>query len=218
MNRYSLLVASLTLALATVPAPGPAHATSIQKCQSADGSIGYTDGSCAVFGNDSTTVSSRLVDEPADTTIAMAYPAMDAAIQGSMAMGSGMGSAMGRRSPADGCARTPTQLAMDLQASLAMGDVNRVAESYHWTGMSNEDGQRTLDRLQRLVGRPVLDSRFLDASYGYAGGALHASLDAGPMADRAGMLQLLVGDDDGPGADSIDFDVHRYAGCYFVSF
>ena len=98
MNRYSLLVASLTLALATVPAPGPAHATSIQKCQSADGSI------------------------------------------------------------------------------------------------------------------------FLDASYGYAGGALHASLDAGPMADRAGMLQLLVGDDDGPGADSIDFDVHRYAGCYFVSF
>ena len=201
MNRLPFVAAALTLALAATPAPGPAHATSIQKCQSADGSIGYTDGSCKVFGADSTAISSRLLDTPSDTNAAFAYPEM------------------GRRSPAAGCARTPTQLAMDLRASLAMGDVNRVAESYHWAGMENDQGQRTLDRLQQLVGRTVIDSRYLDASYGGADGMLYASsaMNA-PVEAARGTLQLLLGGDDRPGTSSVDFDVHRYAGCYFVSF
>src|SRR5690606_21216582 len=130
MNRFPLLAAAMTFALAAAPAPGPAHATSIQKCQSADGSIGYTDGSCKVFGQDSVPISSRLIDMPADTTVAIGYPALDEA-----GAGVAMGSIGGRRSPADGCARTPTQLAMDLRASLDLGDVNRVAESYDWAGM-----------------------------------------------------------------------------------
>lgn len=208
MTRFPILAAALTLALSAAPAPGPVHATTLQKCQSADGSIGYTDGSCKVFGDDSVAISSRVIEMPSDTTLAVAYPEMDAV---------GMGSASGRRSPADGCARTPTQLAMDLRASLALGDVNRVAESYDWAGMSNEAGQRTLDRLQQLVGRPVLDSRYLDATWGTAGG-MYAS--AGTQVPQAGTgtLQLMLGNDDGPGARTIDFDVHHYAGCYFVSF
>ena len=216
MNRLPFVAAALTLALAATPAPGPAHATSIQKCQSADGSIGYTDGSCKVFGADSTAISSRLLDTPSDTNAAFAYPEMD---RRPGMDGIGMGSAKGRRSPAAGCARTPTQLAMDLRASLAMGDVNRVAESYHWAGMENDQGQRTLDRLQQLVGRTVIDSRYLDASYGGADGMLYASsaMNA-PVEAARGTLQLLLGGDDRPGTSSVDFDVHRYAGCYFVSF
>ena len=212
MKRVSLIAAALTCALAAIPAPGPAHATSIQKCQSADGSIGYTDGSCKVFGSDSIAVSSRFIDAPADTTVAFGYPALEDA-----GTGMAMGSIGGRRSPADGCARTATQLAMDLRASLALGDVNRVAESYDWAGMDNAQGQRTLDRLQALIGRPVLDSRYLDASYGFAGGGLYASADAGFGGD-AGVLQVMLGDGDGRGASSIEFDVHHYEGCYFVSF
>lgn len=214
MKRVSLFAAALTFALAATPAPGPAHATSIQKCQSADGSIGYTDGSCKVFGSDAIPVSTRFIDAPADTTVAMGYPALEDA-----GTGLAMGSIGGRRSPADGCARTPTQLAMDLRASLALGDVNRVAESYDWAGMANAQGQRTLDRLQALIGRPVLDSRYLDASYGLAGGSVYASADAGSgFGGDAGVLQLMLGDGDGRGASSIEFDVHRYEGCYFVSF
>ena len=213
MRRFPLLAAALVVALASVPAPAPVHATILQKCQSADGTIGYTDGNCAVFGDDAVAISSRVIDQaPAEPALSTAYPMMDARDTGI----SMMGSAPGRRSPADGCARTPTQLAMDLRASLALGDVNRVAESYDWAGMSNEAGQRTLDRLQQLVDRPVLDSRYLAASYG-AAGAMYAS-SAGVRSPGAGTLQLIVGGDDGPGARTIDFDVHQVAGCYFVSF
>ena len=81
MNRLPLVAAALTLALATAPAPGPAHATSIQKCQSADGSIGYTDGSCKVFGADSTAISSRLLDTPSDTHAAFAYRGADGVLR-----------------------------------------------------------------------------------------------------------------------------------------
>ena len=212
MNRFPLFAAAaLTLVCAAIPAPAPVQAaTSLQKCRSADGSIGYTDGNCRVFGNDSTVISSKLLDDPAAPS-PDGFPLAGEAIQAS---------APGRRSPADGCARTPTQLAMDLHASLAMGDVNRVAESYDWAGMSNEAGQRTMDRLQALIGRPVLDSRYLDASFGLVGsGSMLASADTSvPVAAGSGMLQILLGDGDGSHATSIDFDVHRYAGCYFVAF
>lgn len=211
MRRLPLLAAALTAALASVPAPSPVHATILQKCQSADGTIGYTDGNCAVFGDDSVAISSRVIDGvPGDAARSAGYPVMDARDLAISAI------VPGRRSPADGCARTPTQLAMDLRASLALGDVNRVAESYDWAGMSNEAGQRTLDRLQQLVDRPVLDSRYLAASYGMAG-AMYAS-SAGVPSPGAGTLQLIVGGDDGPGARTIHFDVHQVAGCYFVSF
>ena len=107
---------------------------------------------------------------------------------------------------------------MDLRGSLALGDVNRVAESYHWVGMSSRQGERTLDRLQALVGKPVLDSHYFDARIGAgsdAGGVELASHD-GAVGGDAGMLQLVLGGDDARSA--IDFDVHRYAGCYFVTF
>ena len=218
MNRLPLFAAvALTLACTAIPAPAPLQAaTSLQKCRSADGSIGYTDGSCRVFGNDSTTISSKVLDVPAGPSPA-GFP-----LSGEAFAAAEMSTtyAPGRRSPADGCARTPTQLAMDLHASIALGDVNRVAESYDWAGMSNEAGQRTMDRLQGLIGRPVLDSRYLDASIGFGGGmAMLASSDpAAAAAGDAGMLQLLLADGDGGHATSIDFDVHRYAGCYFVAF
>ena len=101
---------------------------------------------------------------------------------------------------------------MDLHGALALGDVNRVAESYHFAGMAADAGERTLDRLRQLVGRPVLDSNYYAASIGDG-----ATLLAGPGDGNAGMLQLVLGSADG-GVAAIDFDVRRYAGCYFVSF
>ena len=201
-----------TLLLAGTPAPAPLHAASaILRCQSRDGTLVYTDRACGAFGAKAAPIPGELLgriyrdearfDTDADASITLAKVAP-----------------VGRRSASGGCARTPTQLAMDLRGSLALGDVNRVAESYHWVGMSSRQGERTLDRLQRLVGKPVLDSQYFDAQIGSAseaGGAMLASNDASIGGD-AGMLQLVLGGDDARSA--IDFDVHRYAGCYFVTF
>jgi hypothetical protein len=125
-----------------------------------------------------------------------------------------------RRGPGSGCARTPTQLAMDLRGALGLGDVNRVAESYDWVGMSNKQGQRTMDRLQQLIGRPVIDSHYFDAqitSSPFADAGAVITADASD--DRpggAGMLQLTLGS--GMQATIIDFDVRHYAGCYFIRY
>ena len=48
---------------------------------------------------------------------------------------------------------------------------------------------------------------------------MFASAGAGQdMGGSAGMLQVLLASGDGNGATSVDFDVHHFRGCYFVSF
>ena len=203
MNRYAFLAAALTTALYAAPAAAPASAAgTIQRCQAADGSVGYTDKSCAVFDRRTVAVSAIVVDDAPGGTLQHAPMA-------------GIGQAranVGRRSVADGCARTPTQLQMDLQGAFALGDVNRVAESYHWVGLSSDQARTTMDRLQQLATQPVLDTQYYNAGIGT--GSLLASAAGAP--GGGGMLHLLLAGDGSPSV--VDFDVHHYAGCYFVSF
>ena len=211
--KPSLLAAlATTLLLAGVPAPAPLHAASaILRCQSADGTSVYTDKACSAFGAKAAPIPGELLGR-----IYRDEARFGAEVDSSPSVAPA--SPIGRRAASGGCARTPTQLAMDLRGSLALGDVNRVAESYHWVGMSSRQGARTLDRLQALIGKPVLDSHYFDARIGAVsddGDAVLASNDTSIGGD-AGMLQLVLGGDDARSA--IDFDVHRYAGCYFVTF
>jgi hypothetical protein len=211
MLRAPLATLAATLLLSAVPAAAPLHAASaILRCQSPDGTLVYTDKACGAFGAKAAPMPGALLsriyqdearfDSDSDADAPAVLPPVE------------------RRSASRGCARTPTQLAMDLRGSLALGDVNRVAESYHWVGMSSRQGERTLDRLQRLIGKPVLDSHYFDAQIGASvdGSALLASNDTSIGGD-AGMLQLVLGGGD-TARSAIDFDVHRYAGCYFVTF
>jgi hypothetical protein len=211
MLRPPLATLAATLLLSAVPTVAPLHAASaILRCQSQDGTLVYTDKACGAFGAKSAPMPGALLsriyhdearfDADSDADAPAVLPPVE------------------RRSASRGCARTPTQLAMDLRGSLALGDVNRVAESYHWVGMSSRQGERTLDRLQRLIGKPVLDSHYFDAQIGASvdGSALLASNDNAIGGD-AGMLQLVLGGGD-TARSAIDFDVHRYAGCYFVTF
>jgi hypothetical protein len=211
MLRAPLATLAATLLLSVVPAAAPLHAASaILRCQSPDGTLVYTDKACGAFGAKAAPMPGALLsriyqdearfDSDSDADAPAVLPPVE------------------RRSASRGCARTPTQLAMDLRGSLALGDVNRVAESYHWVGMSSRQGERTLDRLQRLIGKPVLDSHYFDAQIGASvdGSALLASNDTSIGGD-AGMLQLVLGGGD-TARSAIDFDVHRYAGCYFVTF
>lgn len=208
MIRPLVTTFAFTLLLSLAPAPAPLHAASaILRCRSADGTLVYTDKACGAFGAKAVPISGDLLgriyrDEArygSDDTSATADGPLPPVV---------------RRSARGGCARTPTQLAMDLRGALALGDVNRVAESYHWVGMSSRQGERVLDRLQGLTGKPVLDGHYFDAQIGDAGAVLASNDNA--IGGDAGMLQLVLGGGDARSA--IDFDVHKYAGCYFVTF
>jgi hypothetical protein len=238
MNRSLLTTLIFGALLSGAPAVAPVEATSaIQRCQSADGTLVYTDKSCAAFGAKAAPMPGELLtsiahEDAREEAIASSLPdvalaSMDASQYPDAAMPldadvtTDTAIPVSRRSPGSGCARTPTQLAMDLRGALGLGDVNRVAESYDWVGMSNRQGQRTLDRLQQLIGKPVVDSHYFDAqitSSPFIADA-GASMTADAFDDRpgdAGMLQLMLGN--GTQATIIDFDVRHYAGCYFVRY
>jgi hypothetical protein len=212
-----------TLVLCAAPAAAPVQATSaILRCQSTDGSLVYTDKACSAFGGRSLPISAELLARIARDEARNADATIDPGMPGSVAA-----LPISRRSASSGCARTPTQLAMDLRGSLALGDVNRVAESYHWVGMSSRQGERTLDRLQGLTGKTVVDSHYFDAQISMSpslsampDASLLAASDASGIGGDAGMLQLVLGDDAARSATQsvIDLDVHKYAGCYFVTF
>ena len=230
MNKFAMLSTTLVAALAAIPAPMPAQAATedaVVRCISPDGTIGYTDGNCAVFG-------AQAVPMDPELAARIATDRAYAADFGDDAVGGGYGfdtdSAVlvqpvaGRRSPSSGCARNPAQLANDLEASVALGDVNRIAESYHFAGMSTAAGERVLDRLGRYAGRVVLDSQYFgggmaSATSGYDG-APGGSLPAGTgwQGNAPAMVRLVFAGDDGAATTSLDLDVERYAGCYFVSF
>jgi hypothetical protein len=114
-----------------------------------------------------------------------------------------------RRSPVEGCARSPRQLSLDLQGALALHDINRLAESFHWVGMTHRQSHRVMDRLRQLSDQPLRGAQYFNAQIGPAD-------SAPPGSDSAGMLQLLLAGSSG--ASIVDLDVRRYSGCYFVSF
>lgn len=199
-----------TLLAATLPISQPVRAGGgIQRCQSADGSAVYTDRACATIGAKAVPISGELLtriarDEAAHPSMSDAYA--DASDTPTIIT-------VTRRSPSAGCARTPTQLSMDLQGSLALRDVNRLAESYHWVGQSHQQAQQMMQRLDQLAGKPLLQAHFFDAQIGPGGMQL---ADASNGNRGAGVMQLRFGGDSAP--QVVDFDVLRYAGCYFITF
>jgi hypothetical protein len=210
VNRLPLLLsAGIALSLVAVPAPLPAQSagTGIQRCVADDGTAIYTDKACGAFGATAAPIRGELLnrlastDTGADTPIATAPAAVGIA----------------RRSPASGCARTPTQLAMDLHGAWALGDVNRIAESYHWAGMDADQGRSIMQRLERLAGQTLWDTEFFDARIG--SGMLQfadASAPAATSNATVGVMQLVF--DDGATSRVQDLQVQRYNGCYFVRF
>lgn len=213
----SFAVTVLAAALAMPYAPRVEASTGIQRCQSDDGSIVYTDKACGAFGADALPVSPDL-----QMRIASDRRNADANDDGSLgtvvdASAMRPARAVARRSMAAGCAASPTQLTMDLQGALAMGDVNRIAESYHWVGMSNEAGQRTLARLEALSAQTLVDVRYFDATISTG---LAEFADASQSLDRSasagGVLQLSFGTESA--SRVVDFNVQQYQGCYFIRF
>ena len=213
--KSSITALALALGLGlTLPASQDAQAGfgGIQRCRAPDGTAVYTDKACASFNAKPEALPSelglRLSSEASREPEAYADLATSDAILPS-------GGSIGRRSLQAGCARTPTQLAMDIQGSMALHDVNRLAESWYWVGATQKQATPVMKQLEKLARRNVLASHYYDAHIGF-GLQLADAGDGYPDDGRAGILQLTVGDRDD--AVPLELNVERYAGCYFVRF
>lgn len=205
-------VATIALGVAlSAPAVQDVQAaySGIQRCRGADGTAVYTDKPCTMVGAQADAMSSELAMRLRSE--AMREPVMaDAALA---AHATAM--PVGRRSAAAGCARTTTQLAMDIQGSVALHDVNRLAESYHWVGMGHRESIPVMQRLDRVSHGQVVATQYFDAQIGSAYG--FASNSEGlPDDGAAGILQVQLAGEEG--TQMLELNVERYAGCYFVRF
>ncbi|TWI09156.1 hypothetical protein IP93_02318 [Lysobacter ruishenii] len=204
---------ALTLLTASIPVAMPVNAgTGIQRCQSADGTTVYTDKPCSVHGASTAAMDADLLTRIAgEEAMAEAhYDLVDANQSLAPAV------APGRRSAAAGCARSATQLAMDLRGAFALGDINRIAESFQWAGMTHRQGQRGMERIDRLNDAPLVDVQYLDGTLGLAGLQLADASDTTIHDAGTGIMQLWFGE--GGSQRIVDLEVRRYQGCYFVSF
>lgn len=214
MNRILPIAAAIVVLTATFPASRPADATTgIARCEASDGTIAYTDLACSTLDATHTPIDggllSRIVSDEARVVDTASHASTDTALRTSAI------AAPGRRSLASGCARSATQLEMDLHGSLALGDINRLAESYHWAGLSHRDGRRIMDRLDRMLDEPLTHSHVFNAYIGDAEGLLATASRAGGDGD-AGTMQLMFGR--GTHATVTDFRVERYRDCYFIRY
>jgi hypothetical protein len=117
----------------------------------------------------------------------------------------------GRRSVAAGCARSPQQLSRDLVGAFALHDVNRVAESYHWVGMSQRRALPVMERLEDLSAQSLTDARYLAGWIASGEGSAEAAI-AAARSDLGSMQLVFAG-----GGRIVDFPVRRYSGCYFIA-
>jgi len=214
----ALLVALLSL-LATPFAPPVEASAAILRCRSPDGVLVYTDKSCSAFGAQAAPIPGHVLMRIAEqdklearVSGVDAMRPLDVATPATRPGARGEDAVATRRSAVDGCARTTAQLERDIRGSFALGDVNRLAESYHWVGMGSREGQRTMDRLQHLLDQRVVDTQVFSAQIAMAGDWP----DAASLGGDGGMLQLVLGDDGM--ASVVDFNVKHYAGCYFIQF
>ena len=236
MNKPLLVALAITTLIGVSPLVRQAQAgTGLQRCQGLDGTAVYTDKACAAFGARATPMSSQLLTtiarEEARAEADMLAASMNREIGGSGSDASvefgGFAdaetpletttAAIGRRSASGGCARSPTQLAMDLRGAFALGEVNRIAESYHWVGMSSKGAYRIMERLESLARHEIADSQYFNAQISGGGMDGWTASNESSIGGSAGVLQVTFADD-GRVSSVTDFDVERHAGCYFVRF
>lgn len=206
---HVMLVLFLGLTAPTASVQAQQRGSGIQQCERADGTRIYTDQDCAAFA---------AVPAPVEGELLMRLESdggPDAGLDAGHLAGARPRSPdvvpqrhPSARSPARGCARSPTQLVMDLRDAWERRDVNRLAASHHWAGSGTQEATAVMSRLEALVKRPLLDIRHYPGRY--AGPAQVA----GPGPASAGdQLQISLG---GPDGKTRGLRIVRHEGCYFV--
>jgi hypothetical protein len=213
MKTTSFALALAVAAALTAPVSRDVQAgySGINKCRAADGGVVYTDEACEAFGARQEPMSTDLGMRLASEQSRVSTEVGDAALADAM-LPSAQGTPTGRRSLASGCARSPTQLAMDVQASLGLRDVNRLAESYYWVGMSHDASIPVMKQLEALSRTQLLGAQVQSMSMGLQ----FADASGEMMEPQAGSLLLSLHAEEGP--RTVQLNVRQYAGCYFASF
>lgn len=111
------------------------------------------------------------------------------------------------------CASTLRDLAFELQAAIDSQDVNRLAASYVWNGLSTRSGYAVLDRLAALTQRPLLDIVPLYGDADESEPFLPAIPRRAPVAFR---LEQTLRNSATPAATVLS--LHRELGCWWVRF
>jgi hypothetical protein len=211
----------LCTALIAAPALLPdmdVQASPIQRCVT-NGAVVYTDKACRSLGAQpapmSPTLIRNLVAAERENAAAGVEPGFlwdeNGSAEATEEQRNAKAYLAARRGTAT-CARTPEQLELLLRGAVSMGDVNRIATAYHWAGMGSAQAKAVLTRLEGLAQSPVTSTNYYNATIGEA--AL-ASISPGVLGGGgAGYLQLVQSG----GTQVTEFEVHRLAGCYFVSF
>jgi hypothetical protein len=199
----ALATASLFALMAAAPRTADA-AAGVARCAMPDGSHAYTNTACSSMGGKSAPlpadVLNRIQSERRYEAELTGQPLVENSLLPATA-------AIGERRPlAGGCAATPQQLAVDLRASMTLGDVNRIAESFDWAGMPHKQAMQVMARIEGLGELALVDAEYFDASIG-----MDALQD-----DAGGMMQVTL---DQSGMRTVaDFDVRRTSGCYFLRY
>ncbi|TDK27354.1 hypothetical protein E2F46_03955 [Luteimonas aestuarii] len=205
-----LLMSTLAFACASAiallsAAPRAANAsTGVARCAMPDGTHAYSDTSCSSLGGHHAPLPADVLNRIQRERRAEAQLRGEAPFESGFVARQPRDAAPARRPLSQGCATTPRQLALDLHASMALGDANRIAESFDWAGMSHAQAMQMMARIERLGGLAVVDAEYFGASFGMAA-----------MADEAGgTLQVIL--QDAHAQTVADFDVRRSTGCYFL--
>lgn len=205
MRTLSAAAIAATLLLAALPAvPQRAEAnTGVLRCQMPDGTSVYTNTACSDLGAKASPLAADVLNRIAREQRYEARLSGASSAEGPAAIAPGMPTAGARRAVTGGCAGSPEQLALDLQASLALGDVNRVAESFDWAGMRNNQAQPIMDQLDRMAGREALvNAEFFQAQLG--------------SRNNAGLMQVTFKSDRTTRIK--DYEVSANSGCYFLRY
>ena len=115
-----------------------ASAQELHRCQRADGSVVYTDRLC----------------EPEQTEKTSPSPATTVVPQTPRSGRTGL-------PPPPACSKSPEELQYSVRSAIDMKDVNQLVKSYHWVGISQEQSEALLTRLDAVVDRPLLDVQLL---------------------------------------------------------
>lgn len=184
-----VVVASGVFAAQLLPATD-AVAVHISHCDDGSGTGIYTDGSCRAIGAQPTAMPTGLLrnltreGELDDQNVIDLPPATTSPVSGLVA-----------HPHVAGCSHTPAQLAAVIRDALASKDVNQLATTYDWTGVSAHQAQPILQRLERMSDRPLIDGTYFDAN--------------------DGVVQLVQGATSAPTVS--EFPVTRRAGCLFLA-
>jgi hypothetical protein len=112
------------------------HAQDVRRCLQSDGTVVVTDGVCATDA-----IEKVRVPEPILRT-------------------SGLPKRAGIPAP-PACNSTAEDLQYSVRTAIDMRDINQLAKHYHWPGVTDAQAETLMDRLEKLLLKPVLDVQLL---------------------------------------------------------